>query len=147
MLPLSFLSRYNNANLINLNFSRHFCESRFETTVKQKKTTNPPSPTSLSFQIFEFPVFVPPDCLAVSRSLAAHDQADLSALGSVASLKDRLKEKRIFFLTLESLKIGGRIKLEDIQWRQTNFSSIEDVENCQNRGSFWQQNESIEEII
>jgi hypothetical protein len=34
-----------------------------------------------------------------------------------------------------------------IQWCQTNFSSIEDIENCQNRGGFRQNIESIEEIL
>jgi hypothetical protein len=33
----------------------------------------------------------------------------------------------------------------DMQWCQTNFSSIEDIENCQNRGGFRQNIESIEE--
>jgi hypothetical protein len=30
-----------------------------------------------------------------------------------------------------------------MQWCQTNFSSIEDIENCQNRGGFRQNIESI----
>jgi hypothetical protein len=34
-----------------------------------------------------------------------------------------------------------------MQWCQTNFSSIEDVENCQNRGGFRQNIESIEEML
>jgi hypothetical protein len=34
-----------------------------------------------------------------------------------------------------------------IQWCQTNFSSIEDIENCQNRGGFRQNIESIEELL
>jgi hypothetical protein len=30
---------------------------------------------------------------------------------------------------------------------KTNFSSIEDVENCQYRGGFRQKNESVEETL
>jgi hypothetical protein len=33
------------------------------------------------------------------------------------------------------------------QWCQTNFSSIEDVQNYQNRGGFSQKIESIEEML
>jgi hypothetical protein len=33
------------------------------------------------------------------------------------------------------------------QWCQTNFSSIENVENCQNRRGFRQKIESIEEML
>jgi hypothetical protein len=34
-----------------------------------------------------------------------------------------------------------------IPWCQTNFFSIEDVKNCQNRGGFKQKFESIEEML
>jgi hypothetical protein len=33
------------------------------------------------------------------------------------------------------------------QWCQTNFSSIEDIENCQNRGGFRQNIESIKKML
>jgi hypothetical protein len=35
----------------------------------------------------------------------------------------------------------------NLQWCETNFSSIEDIENCQNRGGFRQNIESIEEML
>jgi hypothetical protein len=34
-----------------------------------------------------------------------------------------------------------------LSWCQTNFSSIEDVKNCQNRGGLRQKLESIEEML